>query len=428
MRRVDFFLVFVTLLIPLLAGIHPVNAFENSWELKKSMPYPQAYAEASVLGGNIFVFGSSPFNYIAGSNGKYYCNCSTQIYDPKTDAWTVKASMPYSAKGFAVASYKSKIYVFGGAPPAATTGALSVNRVYDPAADTWQTKSPMPMNLSYICANVISDKIYIIGGLLGELEYGHPKASDATFIYDPTADTWSQGTPIPTGVFRYASAIIDDKIYIIGGIPTNSSPAASPSGQHFNQIYTPETDTWAFAADPPSPFTFGTAAATTGTMAPKRIYLLGGGVGYEIGGSGAAKYANLVYNPDTDSWSNGVDLPEARAALAVAVVDDKLYAIGGTTGEIDSPLPLVVETDTRSASSTNAVYLPIGYGTPDPTYQSPSPSTSSSPSVSPLLSSDPSPTPTTSPNQSTMLYMAAGLAITAGVVTAVVVVVRKREK
>jgi hypothetical protein len=40
----------------------------------------------------------------------------------------------------------------------------------------------------------------------------------------------------------------------------------------------------------------------------------------------------LVYDPATDTWADGPKMPTARGSLATAVVDGKIYAIGGQTG------------------------------------------------------------------------------------------------
>lgn len=38
-----------------------------------------------------------------------------------------------------------------------------------------------------------------------------------------------------------------------------------------------------------------------------------------------------IYNPNTDTWSNGVQMQTSRFNLGVAVVNDLLYTIGGHT-------------------------------------------------------------------------------------------------
>jgi len=82
------------------------------------------------------------------------------------------------------------------------------------------------------------------------------------------------------------------------------------------------------------------AGATTGIMAPKRIYVISGDYGRRL---------NQVYDPERDTWTTGTSMQTSRSGLAVAVVNDKLYAIGGTDGYNDS--------------AVNEEYTPIGYGT-----------------------------------------------------------------
>ncbi|MCJ7561168.1 hypothetical protein MUO79_11245, partial [Candidatus Bathyarchaeota archaeon] len=143
------------------------------------------------------------------------------------------------------------------------------------------------------------------------------------------------------------------EIYVIGGTPTDSNPNFPPrSPLHFNQIYNTETDTWTFGADPP--FSGGTAGATTGMMAAKRIYLFGGGGSFVVGGINPQQI-NLMYDPQTDTWVNCAVMIGVRFGLAVAVVNDKLYAIGGTAGWAQG--------QGYVPSATNALYTPIGYGT-----------------------------------------------------------------
>jgi len=61
-------------------------------------------------------------------------------------------------------------------------------------------------------ANVVNNKIYVISGTLPS-----GSISNATEVYDPSSDSWSTTAPIPTPVGLYASAAVNDKIYIEGG-------------------------------------------------------------------------------------------------------------------------------------------------------------------------------------------------------------------
>jgi len=59
------------------------------------------------------------------------------------------------------------------------------------------------------------------------------------------------------------------------------------------------------------------------------------------------EHLNQVYDPEADIWTTGTIMPTPRFAFAIAVINDTLYAIGGSA-------------DT-SRAILNEKYIPIGY-------------------------------------------------------------------
>ena len=244
--------------------------------------------------------------------------------------------MPTPRSVFAIAAYMNKIYVMGGIFAANRpdySGYTGVNEVYDPSTDTWETMEPMPTPRSALQANVADDGIYLIGG--AKYSVIPPTFSQSTEgvneVYDPLTDSWSTKTPDPIKISLYPSAVVDNKIYI-------------PLGT--TQIYNPETDSWSYGEAIPTGYfgaVYAAAGATTGVLAPKRIYVFGGMEGHNV-----ATNHTQVYDPETDTWTTGTSMPTPRWALGVAVVNDELYVIGGKTGA-----------DTFSA--VNEKYTPVDY-------------------------------------------------------------------
>jgi len=163
-------------------------------------------------------------------------------------------------------------------------------------------------------ANVVNDEIYLISGL--EMYYLPYYNLDKNQVYNPKTDSWTTKTPIPNPVFDYGSAVVDDKIYIIGGRDLYSDP----DEQNFTQIYEPKTDTWNSGKSVPIAINGQTTVATSGDFAPKRIHLLKGSLHY-------------VYDPENDSWTQETPMLTARSGRGVAVVNDEIYVIGGYDGE-----------------------------------------------------------------------------------------------
>ncbi len=289
-----------------------VGATEDSWTTLTPMPTVRRDFGVAVVDGKIYAIG--------GYNGSYLS--TNEMYDPITDTWTTKASMPIARKDFAIAVYQNKIYIIGGILQ--DIGRTGLNQVYDPLTDTWENRTSMLTPRNGLCANVVNGKIYLIGGSRDVSNPTINPPSEKNEVYDPTTDTWTTKAEIPIGVAYYATAVVDNKIYILGG----AYDLWSGSKGNFNQVYDPETDTWADAEPVPIEFREAAAGATTGELAPKRIYMLGGYVTVNY----STNPCNLtqVYDPEKNIWSTGAPMPTPHANFGVAVINDELYVISDT--------------------------------------------------------------------------------------------------
>jgi hypothetical protein len=317
------------------------SATEDSWENMEPMPTARNNFGVAVVDGKIYVIGGS-LNYSAFS--------TNEMYDPETNTWTTKESMPTARLGFAIAVYQNKIHVMGGEVPY-NYPFSTAHEVYDPSTDTWETKKGADFG-GYFCANVVNDKLYVMGGALQNLPPIMVRTQN--MVYDPLSDSWTNLTPIPVGVLKYASGVIDDKIYVIGGLNFEGVP------QNLTQTYDTETDTWSTGAQIPSVVFDAAAGATSGEFALKRIYVVGG-IDYSkrvseglpsLYSPEATSDLTQIYDPETDTWTTGAPMLTARYGLGVAVIDDKIYAIGGKKGG---------ETYPTEYYSKNEMYTPAGY-------------------------------------------------------------------
>ncbi len=325
-------------------NVAPSQAAEetSSWKTMALMPSPRGGFGVAVVNGKIYAIGGL-------NNGNPLS--VNEEYNPATNEWTTKASMPTPRSGFAITVYDNKIYVIGGTVGVGD-GYLGNNEVYDPLTDTWQTKVSLPTPRADLSAEVVDGKMYLIGGKRYSSQSPNYIETNLNEVYDPSNNTWGSAAAIPTGVQGYASAVVNGKIYIMGGSRQPSSLGNTIIVNN-NQVYDPKTDTWSLAAGLPSVTSYGTAAATEGIFAPQLIYYVGGFVGGDF--SDKAQ----TYNPANNSWSIAEKMPTARAYLGLAVVNDVLYAIGGFDG--------------TNWLSTNEQFKPVGYGTVPPQVQITSP-------------------------------------------------------
>lgn len=118
-----------------------------------------------------------------------------------TDRWKALSPMP-SKRGSAVAAtVNGKIYVMGGAAvhpgsseialqPARPHRSVGTVEEYDPKTNTWSERSSMPTARNHAAVGVVNNKIYVIGGRLGSAFIFTASNTNVVEEYDPMTDQW----------------------------------------------------------------------------------------------------------------------------------------------------------------------------------------------------------------------------------------------
>jgi len=194
---------------------------------------------------------------------------------------------------------------------------------YNPLTDTWTAKAAMPEVTRG--AAVAKDLDGIIYVISGF--NGSPTFTNTVQAYNTTSNTWSTKTPIPTAVWIAGAATDDDgKIYVIGGEPETYP---SPMFTNKTQIYDPSTDTWTNGMDMPT--------------ARKGLGVVKGpsGLIYAMGGyNGSALSIVEAYDPSTDTWTEKAPMPSPKVEFGLVLgPDEKIYVIGGGTSYVNNVGP-----------------------------------------------------------------------------------------
>jgi N-acetylneuraminic acid mutarotase len=210
-------------------GLHyEYDPAANSWTKNKNIPLASHHLALAELNGKIYVFGgfklpdSGPPSWVPIDN--------VWEYDPATKEWKALAPLPTPRGSANAVVVDGKIYVIGGAGlhpgsketaahPARPHRAFGVNEVYDPATNTWETKSTMPTARNHAAAGVVNGKIYVIGGRIGAAFITRASNVDIVEEYDPKTDQWGAlKSPMPGGP-RSASGwgTHNGIIYVVGG-------------------------------------------------------------------------------------------------------------------------------------------------------------------------------------------------------------------
>lgn len=119
---------------------------------------------------------------------------------------------------------------------------------------------------------------------------------------------------MPTARHHAASAVVDGKIYVIGG----------RIGEELNNVdliemYDPVRNNWTTDLEPMPSKRSGIAAASVNGF----IYVLGGEQNQ------GAFSENERYDPRNNTWTKEEPMPTARHGLGAGAIEDKIYAIVG---------------------------------------------------------------------------------------------------
>jgi len=174
------------------------------------------------------------------------------------------------------------------------------------------------LNIGEIPVSVIkTSNIAVLSNKMGKGKGGEPENVQNTFFMAPQGEggEWAKKADMPTARVDTSSAVVNGKIYVIGGGATWNGPALSVVEE-----YNPTTDTWMKKADMSNARQVPSSVAVKG-----KIYTIGGS---QDGGLTSVPTIE-EYDPVTDRWVKKADMPTPRGALSTSVVNGKIYAIGG---------------------------------------------------------------------------------------------------
>ncbi|KQQ83679.1 ring canal kelch [Xanthomonas sp. Leaf131] len=139
-------------------------------------------------------------------------------------------------------------------------------------------------------------------------------------IFDTNTRRWSKGATPPLAVSHAQAVVSSGKLYFVGGLTGNYPEEAALT--HL-LIYDPATDRWQVGAEIPKDRRRGAA----GTVEHNGVlYLVGGNTRGHM--SGYVPWLD-AFDTKTQQWTQLADAPRARDHFHAVVIDGKVYAAGG---------------------------------------------------------------------------------------------------
>jgi N-acetylneuraminic acid mutarotase len=209
----------------------------------------------------------------------------------------------------AVVTFEERVAVLGGFN--GTGQVVTDVELYDPAADAWTAGTPLPESMHHANIVVAGGRLYVLGALRG-IAF---QATGAAYAFDPVSGAWTALASMPAGTERGSSAVgvIGATIYVAGGFRAAASVADASA-------YDIETDTWEALPDLPEPRDHLVGAVVDGVL-----YAIGGRDGSIDGNSGEV----VAFDPQVGAWSARAPMPTPRSGAAAAVVGGRILVAGG---------------------------------------------------------------------------------------------------
>ena len=242
--------------------------------------------------------------------------------------WEQITELPTWRIGPGAAAVNGKIYLIGGFDHHENLGgrapALSTVDVYDTQTNTWHTAANMPTPRVASKTAVFSNEIYVFGGYDRKGPRGAFRYKTNVEMYDTATDTWVKKRDMPTLRNSFTAAVVNGKIYVIGG-SIHDKKLDRDVATGLVEVYDPLTNRWEKGTDMPTE-----RGATDAVVVDGKIYVIGGYTWLRAPRL-APRFVRTIeeYNPKTDQWRQLPDMPMLKGWFSTVAVDKEIYTIGG---------------------------------------------------------------------------------------------------
>ncbi|KAL1131335.1 hypothetical protein AAG570_010953 [Ranatra chinensis] len=236
-----------------------------------------------------------------------------EAYNLRKDKWRNVTFMSVRRLQFGVAVIDDRIYLVGGRDGLKTLDSVECFNV---ASGTWTPVAPMATHRHGLGVAALSSEggpLYAVGGHDG---WSYLNSVER---YDPHLNKWTFVAPMMTSRSTVGVAVLNNKLYAVGGRDGSSCLRTV-------ECYDPHRNTWTSCSPMSTPRGGIGVAVMNGCL-----YALGGHDGTDP----FAPRCDCVerYDPKTDTWTKVASLSIGRDAVGVALLGDRLFAVGGYDGK-----------------------------------------------------------------------------------------------
>ena len=185
--------------------------------------------------------------------------------------------------------------------------------------------APLPEALTEVAGTAWGGRLVVLGGLTAD-----GRASSKMYLYDPAADAWSEGPALPRPL-HHTTAVAgpSDRLWAIGGYGMDG------------EKWVPSAEVWSLGLEDrrwkPEPALANARGALAATTSHGTIVAIGGSTAGD-GSAGSVSRIVEFLEPGARRWERGPELFDPREHLAAASTGDRVLAIGGRVGGLNTNL------------------------------------------------------------------------------------------
>ncbi len=301
----------------------PTSAWPLVWKKAAPSPFARVESPTVVVGDKLFLFG--------GFDDQLGASNELDVYDPANDIWTRRKDMPTRVTHLNPAIDDQTIWFAGGFKGKHPGPVVAEVWKYDIAADTWTPGPPLPQPCAGGGLVIVGRKLHYFGGYKPDRD---TNSADHWSLALDGGKSWQREADLPEPRGHVAAAVLDGKIYALGGAHGHD---ITQIDQKFCHRFDPDTGRWTAIASLPD----GRSHFESSTFTHKgRIVIVGGRCNSS---SPPRNCVNdlLQYDPKADAWTVVGTMPEKVLAPSAAIIAGRLVVTGGG---LNNPRPLTAAT------------------------------------------------------------------------------------
>lgn len=278
-----------------------------------------------------------------------------------TSTWTNQGSLPTKVNMHdAILLDDGKVFIAGGAGHSGLS--ITQTQLYTDGSGSsgswaWQdglNTSRMMHTVNYVTINTTTGekRVLAAGGFSGS------NPTNKAELWDQSTNNWTNTTSNMTSNRGYhaSSMLSNGKVFLTGGYNNNSFPTNT------TEVYDPLADTWTAKANMSTARRWHQQITFTDSNSNEKVMVIGG-----LDSNAARLSSTEIYDPSTNTWSNGPSLSYARYNFAAVKLNDgRILVIGAdlnpTKSEVYNPATNAWTTYTTHYSANHPKAVVLGSG------------------------------------------------------------------